>query len=157
MTVPSITSIIKRRDMKTYTFTTGSSHNLTIFLNVGKRRVKVQMFPPMHFGNMGEATYSTTDEALAEALKKHPAFGGNFFLKSEKEIAPKVKEVVAEKPEDFLDYTKDIIYEDSVNTKTKAVAYIQGMFDEAFSNTSSVDAMKKEAAKRWNVIFNAWK
>lgn len=143
--------------MKTFKFTTRSSRSLAVHLIVDGRRERVSIEPPVSFGFIDNAYYITNSEKIAEALKKHPSYGFLFFLESEVDDAPKVEEVVVEKPEDFLDYTKDIIYEDSVNTKTKAVAYIQGMFDEAFNNTSSVDAMKKEAAQRWNVIFNAWK
>lgn len=143
--------------MKTFKFTTGCSRSLAVHLIVDGRRERVSIEPPVSFGFIDNAYYITNNEKIAEALKKHPSYDFLFFLESEVDDAPKVEEVVVEKPEDFLDYTKDIIYEDSVNTKTKAVAYIQGMFDEAFNNTSSVDAMKKEAAKRWNVIFNAWK
>lgn len=143
--------------MKTYKFVTGTTKSVTIHLRVNGRSERVNIEAPVSYGITDKAYYITTNEDIAEALKKHPFFGEQIFLESEVDDAPKVAEVVAEKPEDFLDYTKDIVYEDSVNTKTKAVAYIQGMFGETFSNTSSVDAMKKEAAKRWNVIFNAWK
>lgn len=143
--------------MKTFKFTTRSSRSLAVHLIVDGRRERVSIEPPVSFGFIDNAYYITNNEKIAEALKKHPNYGFLFFLESEVDDAPKVEEVVVEKPEDFLDYTKDIIYEDSVNTKTKAIAYIQGIIGETFNNTSSVDAMKKEAAQRWNVIFNAWK
>jgi hypothetical protein len=141
--------------MKTFKFTTGDSRSLAIHLIVNGRRVRVHIEPPVAYGFIDKAYYITNDEKIAEALKKHPNYGFLFHLESEVDDTPKVTEVVV-KPEDLLTDAENAIYEESVTSKAKAVAYIQGMYDESFTSTS-VEEMKKEAAKRWNIIFVNWK
>lgn len=144
--------------MKTYKFVTGNTQCTTIHLTVGTRRVKVQIAPPVFYGNVGEAYYITSNEDIAQALMKHPGYGAVFSLANVTEDTPIAKtEVVEEKPEDLLTDAENAIYEESVTSKAKAVAYIQGMYDESFANTSSIEEMKKEAARRWNIIFVNWK
>lgn len=141
--------------MKTYRFVTGDTKSLTIHLIVKGRREKVAIEAPVAYGITDKAYYSTSNEDIANALKKHPYFGEQFHLESEVDDTPKVAEVVV-KPEDLLTDAENAIYEESVTSKAKAVAYIQGMYDESFTSTS-IEEMKKEAAKRWNIIFVNWK
>lgn len=142
--------------MKTYRFVTGDSKSLTLHLIVKGRREKVHIEAPVAYGITDKAYYSTSNEDIAEALKKHPYYGEQFRLESEVDDTPKEVEVVV-KPEDLLTDAENAIYEESVTSKAKAVAYIQGMYDESFANTSSIEEMKKEAARRWNIIFVNWK
>jgi hypothetical protein len=143
--------------MKTFKFTTGDSRSLAIHLIVNGRRVRVHIEPPVAYGFIDKAYYITNDEKIAEALKKHPNYGFLFHLESEVDDTPKVTEVVVVKPEDLLVDPVNVIFEETVTSKAKAVAYIQGMYDESFSNTTSIEEMKKEAARRWNIIFVNWK
>ena len=141
--------------MKTYRFVTGDTKSLTIHLIVKGRREKVSIEAPVAYGIMDKAYYSTSNEDIAEALKKHPYYGEQFHLESEVDDTPNEEVIV--KPEDLLTDAENAIYEESVTSKAKAMAYIQGMYDESFSNTTSIEEMKKEAAKRWNIIFVNWK
>ena len=112
--------------------------------------------PPVFFGIAYESTYSTSDKDIIEALKKHPDFNVTFFVKTEDADAPKVVE--APKPKTIEDELRDpetAVYDETVTTKTMAVAYIQGMFDENFTSTT-VEDMKREAARKWNIIFKNW-
>lgn len=143
--------------MKTYRFVTGDSKSLTLHLIVKGRREKVHIEAPVAYGITDKAYFSTSNEDIAEALKKHPYYGEQFRLESEVDDTPKETEVVEEKLEDLLADPVNVIFEESVTSKAKAVAYIQGMYDESFANTSSIEEMKKEAARRWNIIFVNWK
>lgn len=143
--------------MKTYRFVTGDTKSLTIHLIVKGRRERVIIDAPVAYGITDRAYYSTSNEDIANALMEHPYFGEQFYLESEVDDTPKVTEVVVEKPEDLLVDPVNVIFEESVTSKAKAMAYIQGMYDESFSNTTSIEEMKKEAARRWNIIFVNWK
>lgn len=142
--------------MKTYRFATGDTKSLTLHLIVKGRREKVHIEAPVAYGITDKAYYSTSNEDVAKALMEHPYFGEQFHLESEVDDAPKEVEVVV-KPEDLLVDPVNVIFEESVTSKAKAMAYIQGMYDESFSNTTSIEEMKKEAARRWNIIFVNWK
>lgn len=112
--------------------------------------------PPVFFGIAYESTYSTSDKDIIEALKRHPDFNVIFFVKTEDADAPKVVETTKPKTiEDELRDPETAVYDETVTTKTMAVAYIQGMFDENFTSTT-VEDMKREAARKWNVIFKNW-
>lgn len=142
--------------MKTYKFVTGDTKGMTIHLRINGRGERVNIEPPVSYGLKDKAYYITSNSAIAEELKRHPAFNILFFLESEVDHTP----VVEKKEKVVVDYLQDedsAIYEETVTSKAKAVAYVQGMYDEAFQDMSSIDAMKKEAAQRWNVIFVNWK
>lgn len=112
--------------------------------------------PPVFFGIAYESTYSTSDKDIIEALKKHPDFNVTFFVKTEDADTPKVVETTKPKTiEDELRDPETAVYDETVTTKTMAVAYIQGMFDENFTSTT-VEDMKREAARKWNIIFKNW-
>ena len=81
-------------------FTTYRQAKLVVFVKVGNRFVKVRFTPPALFGNVGKAEYTASDKALVEALKAHPSFGIDFFVKeefadepTEKPVEPTKKEV----------------------------------------------------------------
>lgn len=139
------------------TFTTNCPLNLEIFVNVkGKFRSAKFTFPVI-YGNKGVSTFSTDNADMVEALKKHPDYNVVFFLKEE---AKAKNEAVAEeaKPKTIEDEVADpdnVIIVESVTTKGMAVAYIQGMYGESFTATT-VEDMKREAAKKWNTLFPKW-
>ena len=112
--------------------------------------------PSVLFGVKGESLYSTADDAIAEALKNHKYYGVYFFLKSEdnSETSAETTEPV-KTIEDELRDPETAIYDETVTTKGMAVAYIQGNYDAIFT-TSTVEEMKREAARKWNVIFKNW-
>ena len=117
----------------------------------------VNFIPSVLFGVRGESTFATRDKDLADAIKAHHYFGTYIFVKREAAETPKV---VAEdaKPKTIEDELRDsanAIIVENVTTKAMAIAYIQGMYGESFTATS-VEEMKREAARKWNVIFKNW-
>lgn len=137
-------------------FTTKRPSNLALCLKIRGSYRTISFVPPVFFGIAYESTYSTSDKDIIEALKKHPDFNVTFFVKTEDADAPKVVE--APKPKIIEDELRDpetAVYDETVTTKTMAVAYIQGMFDENFTSTT-VEDMKREAARKWNIIFKNW-
>lgn len=138
------------------TFTTHGIQQLTILIKVGEEMRTVVFTVPVVYGNMGKACYTTNDPKLAEAMKNSPMFGVNFFIKEEildnptEAAEPKVKPI-----EDDLKDPSTAVYDDTVTTKGMAVAYIQGNYDGVFTS-SSVEEMKREAARKWNVVFTKW-
>lgn len=141
--------------MKTV-FTTKRPSNLALCLKIRGSYRTIRFTPPVYFGIAYPSTFSTGDEDIIAAMKKHPDFNVTFFVKEEVDTKPKVVESAKVKPlEEELRDPTTAIYDDTVTTKSMAVAYIQGNFEETFSSTS-VDEMKREAARRWNVIFTKW-
>lgn len=140
----------------TTVFTTRNSMTLTICLNVKDRMRMVTFAPPVFFGNVYESTFTTSNDDVIEALKKHSSFGVKFFVKKEilspttTNSKPTVKSI-----EDELKDPETAVYDETVTTKGMAVAYIQGNYDDVFTATT-VEEMKREAAQKWNVIFKNW-
>lgn len=127
---------------------------------VNGRIHNVKFVPSTLFGVKGESLYSTADEAVAEAMKKHKNFGVLYFLKSEsmseEEVTnKKVEETEHKTIEDELVDAENAIIVESVTTKGMAIAYIQGMYGESFTATT-VEDMKREAAQKWNTLFPKW-
>lgn len=106
---------------------------------------------------MGKACFTTSNKDIINALKAHPMFNVFFFVKEEFSDECNEEETVAKNIpiEDELSDAENAIIVDSVTTKGMAVAYIQGMFGESFTATT-VEDMKREAAKKWNVLFPKW-
>lgn len=136
-------------------FTTHCPLNLEIFVNVNGKFRSAKFTFPVIYGNKGVSTFSTDSVDMVNALKKHPDFNVVFFLKDE----PKTIEVAEEsKPKTIEDELRDpetAVYDETVTTKGMAVAYIQGNYDDVFTATT-VEEMKREAARKWNVIFKNW-
>lgn len=136
-------------------FTTRSPLDLSLVIKVNGELRKVKFVSGAIYGTKCESLFSA-DADLAEAMKKHSLFGVYFFVKEEIKDAsdaahdPKAKSV----EEDLKDSANAIIVE-NVTTKAMAIAYIQGMYGENFTSTS-VEEMKREAAKRWNTLFPKW-
>lgn len=137
-------------------FTTGGSICPKFCVKVRGRLVNVNFIPSVLFGIRGESTFATRDKDLADAIKAHHYFGTYIFVKREIDEDSKVVEEVKTKTiEDDLIDAKNAIIVESVTTKAMAIAYIQGMYGESFTATS-VEEMKREAAKRWNTLFPKW-
>lgn len=137
------------------TFTTHCPINLEIFVNVNGKFRSAKFTFPVIYGNKGVSTFSTDSVDMVNALKKHPDFNVVFFLKDE----PKTIDVAVEfKPKTIEDELLDpatAVYDETVTTKGMAVAYIQGNYDDVFTATT-VEEMKREAARKWNVYFKNW-
>lgn len=138
-------------------FTTKCPLNLDITVKVGDKFRNVVFAIPMVYGNPLPSTFTTNDKELAEALKKHRDFGVAFFIEEEVLDTPEevASEVITKTIEDELRDPETAIYDETVTTKGMAVAYIQGNYDAIFT-TSTVEEMKREAARKWNVIFKNW-
>lgn len=137
-------------------FTTKSTKTIDISLRVNGVLHRVSFMPSVLFGVKGESLYSTADDAMVQALKNHKYYGVYFFLKSEDSSTTNTEAVEPAKPiEDDLTDPENAIIVESVTTKAMAIAYIQGMYGESFTATS-VEEMKREAAKKWNTLFPKW-
>lgn len=137
-------------------FTTRRPSNLALCVKIRGSYRTIRFAPPVYFGIAYESTYSTIDEDIIDALKKHSDFNVTFFIKSEEAEVPKVEESPKAKTiEDELSDADNATIVDSVTTKGMAIAYIQGMYGDNFT-TTTVEDMKREAAKRWNVVFTKW-
>ena len=135
-------------------FTTGDRRNFTMAVKVNGVTRWVKFTFPVIYGNRGESTFATCEEELIEAMKKRPEFGSVFYIKEE----PSKETVAVAKPSAIEDDLKDpstAVYDDTVTSKGMAVAYIQGNYDGVFTS-SSVEEMKREAARKWNVVFTKW-
>ena len=118
--------------------------------------VNVNFIPSVLFGVRGESTFATRDKDLADAIKAHHYFGTYIFVKRETNETPEVVADAKSKTiEDELRDPETAVYDESVTTKGMAVAYIQGNYDGVFT-TTTVEEMKREAARKWNVIFKNW-
>lgn len=143
------------------TFAIDDHRNLTLSIKVNGRTRWVTFTFPVLYGNRGISTFSTNDPNLIEALKKHKEFGSLFYIKSsdmEEAVAngnaPKTEGSV-KAIEDELTDPENAIVVDSVTTKGMAIAYVQGMYNEGFTATT-VEEMKREAARKWNTVFPNW-
>lgn len=134
-------------------FTTKSTKTIDISLRVNGELRRVSFMPSVLFGVKGESLYSTADDAMVQALKNHKYYGVYFFLKSEDTPVPK-KEEPKTIEEELSEPTSPIIVE-SVTNRAMAIAYIQGTYEESFTSTSNED-MRREAARRWNILFPKW-
>lgn len=134
-------------------FTTKSTKTIDISVKVNGKSHRVSFMPSVLFGIKGESLYSTADEEITQALKNHKYYGVYFFLKSED--APVLINEEPKTIEDELTDPENAIIVESVTTKGMAIAYIQGMYGESFTATS-VEEMKREAAKKWNTLFPKW-
>ena len=136
-------------------FTTRSSLDLSLAIKVNGVLRKVKFTSSAIYGSKCESLFSA-DAELAEATKKHPMFGVYYFVKEEcMDAAEKAKAESAKSIEEELRDPATAVYDESVTTKGMAVAYIQGHYDDVFT-TSTVEEMKREAARKWNVVFKNW-
>lgn len=142
-------------------FTTYRKARLVVFPKVGERFIKVRFTPTALFGNVGFAEYVANDKALVDALKAHPSFGVEFFVKEEFADVEEAT-VVAEPTKKEVDYrdlcdaTKPIIEEESVVDVATANNWCQREHSTIFKGKRS-DSIKNEAATTYNTIFPNWK
>lgn len=138
-------------------FTTHGIQQLTLLVQTGETTHKVVFTVPVVYGNMGKACFTTSNKDIINALKAHPMFNVFFFVKEEFSDECNEEEAVAKNItiEDELKDPATAVYNETVTTKGMAVVYIQGMYGESFESTT-VEEMKREAARRWNVVFSNW-
>lgn len=142
------------------TFTTNRRAKLLIFPKVGDKSIKVRFTPPALFGNVGKAEYTTADKALIKAMKEHPMFNVEFFVKEE--IADEVTPIAEETKEVETDYyalcdvNKMIFQEDSVVDIKTAQNWLQREHSAVFK-ARKAETIKEEAAKVYNTVFPNWK
>lgn len=143
--------------MTTIVFTTRSSASLSLFIMLRGRSEHIQFIPPSVYGKVGEATFATCDENVIKALREHPYFNYIFFVKEEIKGSDKPSATAKKSAEDYLQNKDTAIVDSTVTTKKMAAAFIQGQFNEFFSpESTTVEEMKIEAARRWNVLFEKW-
>lgn len=138
-------------------FTTRSSLDLSLAIKVNGVLRKVKFTSSAIYGSKCESLFSA-DAELAEAMKKHPMFGVYYYVKEECMDAAEKAKAKAEATKSIEEELRDpatAVYDESVTTKGMAVAYIQGHYDDVFT-TSTVEEMKREAARKWNVYFKNW-
>lgn len=139
-------------------FSTKCPFNLDITVKVGDKFRNVVFSIPMVYGNPLASTFTTSDKGLIEALKNHRDFGKAFFIEEEIMDATEGNsspEFAVKSIEDELTNPENATIVESVTTKGMAIAYIQGMYGESFTATS-VEEMKREAARKWNILFPKW-
>lgn len=133
-----------------------SSIDLSFTLKVNGKNRKVKFISSALYGNKCESLFAA-DADLAKAMKEHPFCGTYYHVKEEpKHVdAEVIEETKTMTIEDELLNPATAVYDETVTTKGMAVAYIQGNYDGVFT-TTTVEEMKREAARKWNVIFKNW-
>lgn len=141
-------------------FTTYRKARLVIFPKVGARYVKVRFNPTALFGNVGFAEYATNDKSLIEALKAHPSFGVDFFVKEDHTDSTENLTTESTKKEvnyyDLCDKSKPIVEEESVVDIATANNWLQREHSAVFKGKRA-DTIKSEAATIFNTTFPNWK
>lgn len=137
-------------------FTTKEPRNLNLCFKVNGRLRNVVFSTPVLYGNIGVSTFATHDDDLAQAMKEHYLFNSVYYIKEEIADAPK-EEKKMDSIESHLSDPATAMRNETVTTKQMAIAFIQGTFGDTFSAPNmSVEEMKREAARRWNVLFVKW-
>lgn len=135
-------------------FYTREPRNLSLAFVVNGKLRPVTFTTPVLYGNVGNSTFTAHDSELAKAMKESPYFNTVYYVKEEREDRDNT--TIVQKPiEDELCDPKNPIIVETVTTKGMAAAYIQGMYGETFTATS-VEEMKREAARKWNILFPNW-
>lgn len=140
-------------------FTTKRKARLVIFPKVGSKTIKVRFTTPALFGNVGSAEYTATNKDVIEALKAHPLFGAEFFVKEEiKDAEPKAVEATKKDVNyyDLCDKDKEVIEEDSVVDVATANNWLQRTHSAVFKGKRA-DTIKSEAATAYNTVFPNWR
>lgn len=132
-----------------------SNIDLSFSINVNGVARKVKFISSAMYGTKCESLFSA-DAELAKAMKEHPFYGTYYRVKEEPKETKAIPEASEVKTiEDELKDPATAVYDETVTTKGMAVAYIQGNYDDVFTATT-VEEMKREAARKWNVIFKNW-
>lgn len=121
-----------------------------------KGSVVVEFSPAVYFGHIENATYSTNNPEIIEALKKSTDFGSLISIREQTEGVKVAETPIAATPESSLSNPAEAIYEDSVTSAATATLWLQKTHGEVFSSSKVAD-MKIEAARKYNTIFPNWK
>ena len=117
----------------------------------------MEFLPAVYFGHIENATFSTNDPEIIEALKKSPDFGSLISIREQTEdVKAAEPPIVANTPESSLLNPAEAVYEDSVTSAATAALWLQKAHGEVFSSSKVAD-MKVEAARKYNTIFPNWK
>ena len=126
------------------------------FVETKKGREVVEFLPAVYFGRIENATYSTNNPEIVEALKKSPDFGSLISIREQTEDVKVAETPIVATPESSLSNPAEAIYEDSVTSAATATLWLQKTHGEVFSSSKVAD-MKIEAARKYNTIFPNWK
>ncbi len=142
--------------MKT-TFTLNDHSRLELYvIRANGQGSTVRFVPPVLFGNVGVSTFTTNDDALAAAIKKHPYYGQIVFLREEVANAAETpKTVTVAESKDYAalcDATKPIVTVDAVTSIAAANHWLQSEHGQVFSS-KKIDDIKSEAASKYNTLF----
>ena len=121
-----------------------------------KGSVVVEFLPAVYFGHIENATYSTNNPEIIEALKKSTDFGSLISIREQTEDVKVAETPIVATPESSLSNPAEAIYEDSVTSAATAALWLQKAHGEVFSSSKVAD-MKVEAARKYNTIFPNWK
>ena len=121
-----------------------------------KGSVVVEFLPAVYFGHIENATYSTNNPEIIEALKKSTDFGSLISIREQTEDVKVAETPIVATPESSLSNPAEAIYEDSVTSAATAALWLQKAHGEVFSSSKVAD-MKIEAARKYNTIFPNWK
>ena len=121
-----------------------------------KGSVVVEFSPAVYFGHIENATYSTNNPEIIEALKKSTDFGSLISICEQTEDVKVAETPIVATPESSLSNPAEAIYEDSVTSAATATLWLQKTHGEVFSSSKVAD-MKIEAARKYNTIFPNWK
>lgn len=129
----------------------------TLQLDNGER-VPVRFEPVVLFGRVAPSIYTTARDEVAEKIMARHDYGSLIYLREEVE-APEVK---ADEPKSEIDKLKallpdpeNVVYESSVNSVQSANHWLQ-MTHKAVFVAKNPAAVKIEAAKKYNTIFDNW-
>lgn len=144
-------------------FTTKDSRRLCLFIQVNGKTHEVQFAAPM-LGNKPdkEAIFTTYNDALSDALKKHSYYNRIFFLKKEIPDEAKIQAIEPNAGSTAIDYnalcdcSKDIVTAEQVTNIAEARAFIQMHYGDVIPGRS-VDEIKRHAATKYNVLFPNWR
>lgn len=128
----------------------------TTFVNTGHGFIRVEFEPIVLFSRVENSIYSTSDDEVIAALKSRCEFGSLFYVEEDGQVmvSKAIDPVGPSKVEDPTDDNK--IHDKSVTSKNKAIAFLLDKFGETFASTANIEAMKKEALEKYNVVFDSW-
>ena len=130
-------------------------------VKVNGRNIYVKFESSPVFGKMTDSTFSTSDEEVAEALKKHPRYKDVFVLKKGTATANSGNANADTENDDKVDLTallsdKDnAVNAEAVTSANTAKAWLQAEQGKTFDATKALD-IKKEAAGKYNTLFPNW-
>lgn len=111
--------------------------------------------------------YITSDKELQKAIESSKMFGVEFFLENTEDDVVEVKaeekvEEVAEEVapatktyEEYLANPDEVVRETTVTTLQKAKMWLQATHGKTFKGVTK-DDIRKEAAEKYNTLFENW-